>query len=315
MLQQEMIACRKVFAESLLDLAKNDKDIVVVTTDARGSASVDIFAQELPEQFIEVGIAEQNAIGIAAGLAIRGKKPFVCGPACFLSARSLDQVKVDVAYSNTNVKIIGVSGGVSYGPLGGTHHCLHDIATMRTFPGLSIILPCDANQARQMAKKLVEYKGPVYVRMGRNPVQLVYSDNAPFEIGKANILLEGEDLTIISTGEMVRHALDAALILKNYNIFARVIDMHTIKPVDTEVVLKAAKETKIIITVEEHSIFGGLGAAITEIVSKYNPTRVEIMGIPDENVITGKPNEILNHYGLTADKIAKRILSLFKVNV
>lgn len=300
------ISCRKAFTNTLLELAKEDKNIIALTTDARGSVTLDEFARQLPEQFIEVGIAEQNSVGIGAGMASCGKKPFVCGPASFLSTRSLEQVKVDVAYTHTNVKIIGVSGGVSYGSLGASHHSLHDIAVMRAIPGITVILPSDTIQTCQMTTALANFEGPVYVRMGRNPVPGVYTNSTlPFEIGKANLLLDGSDITIIGTGETVRHALDAALLLKNMGIYARVLDMHTLKPLDRDAVLKAGEETGHIITVEEHSIHGGLGAAVSELIVQSKPIPMRIIGIPDETVITGPSPEVFKHYGLTAEAICK----------
>ena len=273
-----MIACRKSFTDTLLELAREDKDIIAVTTDARGSVTLGDFANELPEQFVECGIAEQNAVGISAGLAHSGKKVFVCGPACFYVARSLEQVKVDLAYSRNNVKILGVSGGVAYGALGATHHSLHDIAALRTFPAMNIVLPCDARQTRKLVKQLVDYPAPVYVRVGRAAVPDVYeNDDFEFNIGKANTLLDGTDLTIIGTGETVYHAYQAGLELKNHGINVRVLDMAWIKPYDKEAILKAAKETGRIITVEEHSQFGGLGAIVTETISE-NPVPVRIIG-------------------------------------
>ena len=197
-----MIACRKSFTDTLLSLARMDKDIIAVTTDARGSVTLNDFAKELPQQFVECGIAEQDAVGISAGLAHSGKKVFVCGPACFYVARSLEQVKVDLAYSQNNVKILGVSGGVAYGALGATHHSLHDIAVLRTFPGMNIVLPCDARQTKKLVELLVDYPEPVYVRVGRAAVPDVYeNDDFDFAIGKANMLLDGTDLTIIGTEE------------------------------------------------------------------------------------------------------------------
>jgi len=307
----DTIPCRRAFTDALLELARSDRDIVVVTSDARGSVKLSEFAEQLPEQFVEVGVAEQNAVGIGAGLATCGKKPFVCGPACFLSARSLEQVKIDVAYAHTNVKIIGVSGGVSYGPLGMSHHSLHDVAVMRAFPGVAIILPCDTYQARKMAEALVRYDGPAYVRMGRNPVPNVYEqEDAPFLIGKANVLLEGADITIIGTGEMVRYALDAGLRLRERGIQARVIDMHTLKPLDEEVIVRSARKTGRIVTVEEHSVHGGLGSAVAEVVVQNSPVPVSILGIPDEPVITGSSPEVFRYYGLTADGICKVAASM-----
>ena len=303
-----MIACRKMFTDTLLALAKEDRDIIAVTTDARGSVTLGDYAKELPEQFVECGIAEQDAVGISAGLAHSGKKVFVCGPACFYVARSLEQVKVDLAYSQNNVKILGVSGGVAYGALGATHHSLHDIAVLRTFPGMHIVLPCDARQTKKLVELLVDYPYPVYVRVGRAAVPDVYAnDDFEFQMGKANTLLEGTDLTIIGTGETVYHAYQAGLRLRENGINARVLDMASIKPCDAEAVLKAAKETGRIITVEEHSKYGGLGAMVTEIISE-DPVPVRILGIPDENAIHGTNLEIFAYYGLDAAGIVKAAL-------
>lgn len=311
-MEKQIIACRKSFTSTLLELARHDKEIVAVTTDARGSVTLDDFANELPAQFVECGIAEQNAVGISAGLAHSGKKVFVCGPACFYVARSLEQVKVDIAYSRSNVKILGVSGGVAYGALGATHHSLHDIAVLRTFPGMNIILPCDVRQTSQLVKQLVDYPEPVYVRVGRNPVPDVYeNDDFDFQIGKAYTLLEGTDLTIIATGETVYHAYQAGLLLKEQGIHARILDMASIKPIDTEAIRKAAAETGRIITVEEHSQFGGLGAIVVETLSEH-PVPVKIIGIPDEDVIHGKALEIFAHYGLNKEGIVKAALNFLK---
>ncbi|MFB5065840.1 MAG: transketolase family protein [Candidatus Wallacebacter cryptica] len=310
-MSKNSIPCRKAFTETLLELARQDRDIIALTSDARGSVTLEQFAAELPEQFVEVGIAEQNLVGIGAGLAAAGKKPFVCGPACFLSARSLEQVKVDAAYSRTNVKIIGVSGGVSYGALGSTHHAVHDLAVMRAIPDLTVILPADAHQTRKMTAALTAMEGPVYVRMGRGAVPDVYTEaDAPFEIGKANVLLEGNDAAIIACGEMVRPALDAGLKLREQGIDARVIDLHTIKPLDTAAVLSAARETGAIVTVEEHSVHGGLGAAVAEVIVQNHPVPMEILGIPDEPAVTGESPQIFAHYRLTGEGIALAVQKL-----
>jgi len=301
-----------MFTDTLVELAKQDKDIVAVTTDARGSVTLDSFAKELPAQFVELGIAEQNAVGVAAGLVSAGKKAFVCGPACFYVARSLEQVKVDVAYSANPVKILGVSGGVSYGALGFSHHSLHDIAVLRTFPGMHIVLPCDIYQTKKLVEELIDYPYPVYIRVGRNAVPNVYeNENPEFKIGKANLLLDGNDLTIIGTGEMVYHCLQAGKKLHELGIKARVIDMHTLKPFDKEIVEKAAKETGKIITVEEHSIYGGLGGAVAEIVSQSYPVPMRILGIPDENSVLGTPLQIFNHYGIDSEGILATAISFY----
>lgn len=304
-----MIACRKSFTDTLLALAKQDKDIIAVTTDARGSVTLGDFAKELPGQFVECGIAEQDAIGISAGLASCGKKVFCCGPACFYVARSLEQVKVDIAYSGNPVTVFGVSGGVAYGALGATHHSLHDIAVMRTFPGMNVILPCDARQTAKVVKMLVDHPAPTYVRVGRAAVSDVYeNDEFEFRLGKANIVAEGGDLTIIAAGETVYHALQASRSLEKKGVHARVLDLSCIKPFDADAVRKAAAETGRIITVEEHSIYGGLGALVTECISEH-PVPVKILGIPDENVIHASSPEIFAYYGIDAAGIEKTALS------
>ncbi|MDY4462893.1 MAG: transketolase C-terminal domain-containing protein [Prevotella sp.] len=305
-----MKACRKSFTEELLALAKQDKDIIAVTSDARGSVTLGDFAKELPEQFVECGIAEQDAVGISAGLAHSGKKVFACGPACFYVARSLEQVKVDLAYSENPVTILGVSGGIAYGALGATHHSLHDIAVLRTFPGMTVFIPADAQQTKVLVGKLVDYDKAAYVRVGRAAVPDVYPETkTDFEIGKAIQIHDGEDLAIIACGEPVYHALEAAKHLDAEGIHARVIDMSlAIKPCDREAVIKAAKETGRIITVEEHSRYGGLGGMVAEIVVEEAPgTEMTILGIPDENAIHGTDKEIRHYYGLDADGIYKAV--------
>lgn len=307
------ISCRHSFTGTLLDKARTDKRIIVVTSDARGSVTLDNFCKELPEQFVEVGIAEQNAIGIAAGMASTGMKPFVCGPACFYTARSLEQVKVDVAYSQNNVKIVGVSGGVAYGALGATHHSLHDLAVLRTFPGMTVLLPCDVRQTRALTELLVDYPYPAYMRMGRSAVPDVYEDDArTFTIGGSEELLSGDALTIIGAGETVYHCFEAGKRLHAEGVDVRVIDLYSIKPVDREAVVRAARQTKGIITVEEHSIYGGIGALIAEITAQTAPVPLRILGIPDENAVHGNALEIFHHYGLDAEGIyqaARQMLS------
>jgi transketolase len=292
-----------------LSLAKKDRNIVAVATDSRGSVTLVDFARELPDQFVECGIAEQNAVGISAGLAHSGKKVFTCGPACFYSTRALEQIKVDLAYSRNNVKIIGVSGGVAYGALGSTHHSLNDIASIRTFPGMGIVFPCDARQTKKVTKYLAAYPKPVYVRIGRAAVPDVYTDDHfEFSLGKANVLLQGDDITLIGTGETVYHAYQAGLLLQKKGIEARVLDMASVKPFDREAVWEAARETKGIITIEEHSRYGGLGSMIAETLSEH-PVPVRIIGIPDEHVVHGKSSEIFTHYGLDTEGIVRNVLS------
>ena len=296
-----MIACRKQFTDTLLELAREDKDIIAVTTDARGSVTLGDYANALPEQFVECGIAEQDAVGISAGLAHSGKKVF-----------SLEQVKVDLAYSENPVTILGVSGGVAYGALGATHHSLHDIAVLRTFPGMTICLPSDWRVTKKLVKFLVNYDKPCYVRVGRAAVPDVYADdNFHFEVGKAIQVLDGSDVTIVATGETVYHAWQAGLQLKEKGITARVLDCSWLKPFDEEAIRRAARETGRIVTVEEHSQFGGLGAMVCETLSEH-PVPVRIIGIPDENVVHGTNAEIFHHYGMDAEGIVKAVESFLK---
>lgn len=306
-----MKAARKAFTETLLELAKQDSRIFALATDSRGSVTLNDFVRELPNQFVECGIAEQNAVGIAAGLACTGLIPFVCGPASFYSTRSAEQVKVDVAYSHTNVKIIGVSGGVSYGALGGTHHAVQDVAFMRAVPGLQVMIPADANQAAAMTRALAKSAEPAYVRMGRGAVADIYPENAPFEIGKANILREGGDAAVIACGEMVYPALKAAELLAEKGVNVRVIDMHTIKPLDAAAIIGAA-ETGAIITVEEHSVCGGLGAAVAEVICQHKPVKMKLLGLPDEYLYSGSNHEVFEHYGLTPEGIAASVEALIR---
>ena len=305
------IPCRKSFTDTLMALAAKDKEIIAVTSDASGSATLTDFGKAFPQQFVEVGIAEQNAVGISAGLASTGKKVFIFGPACFYVARALEQVKVDLAYSQMPVKICGVSGGVAYSQLGATHHSLHDIAVLRTFPGMEVYLPCDVRQTRKLVEALVNRPKPAYIRVGRNAVPDVYeNDDFDFELGKSNMLMDGTDLTIIGTGEIVAHCLEAGRILKEKGIHARVLDMHSLKPFDKDAVLKAARETGRIVTAEEHSVYGGLGSMVAEVTAQECPVRMKILGVPDENVIHASPLEVFRHYGFDYQGIYEACVEL-----
>ncbi|MBQ3168653.1 MAG: transketolase family protein [Clostridia bacterium] len=301
-----MKAARKAITETLLELGKKDKRIFALATDSRGSVTLGDFVKELPEQFVECGIAEQDAVGIAAGLACTGLIPFVCGPASFYSTRAAEQVKVDMAYSHTNVKVIGVSGGVSYGALGGTHHAVQDVALMRAIPGLQVILPADANSASAMTRALACSKEPAYIRVGRGDVEDIYPQDVVFEIGKAIKLSDGKDAAIIACGEMVAPAVKACEMLKEEGIFVKLFDMHTIKPMDVDAVMEAAS-TGLVVTVEEHSVYGGLGSAVSEYLSQNAPVRMKIMGLPDETLYSGTNKQVFEHYGLTSDGIAQTI--------
>lgn len=304
---------RQAICDTLLNAAKTDKDIVVLCSDSRGSASLTKFADTYPEQFVEMGIAEQDLVSVAAGLASCGKKAFAASPACFLSTRSYEQAKIDCAYSNTNVTLIGISGGVSYGALGMSHHSAQDIAAMSAIPNMRVYLPSDRFQTAKLIEALLQDKKPAYLRVGRNPVEDVYTaENCPFAMDKATVLTEGSDVAIIACGEMVRPALDAAELLKVQGISATVVDMYCVKPLDTEAVIKAASGAKAVLTVEEHAPFGGLGSMVAQVVGEHCPCKVKNLSLPDAPVITGTSKEVFDYYGLNAEGIAKSAVELLK---
>lgn len=304
---------RQAICEVLMDRAKEDKNIVVLCSDSRGSASMTPFADAFPEQFVETGIAEQNLVSISAGLAKCGKKTFACSPACFLSTRSYEQAKIDVAYSNTNVTLIGISGGVSYGALGMSHHSAQDIAAMAAIPNMRVYLPSDRHQTKKLIESLLLDEKPAYIRVGRNPVEDIYTqENCPFEMDKATVLQEGSDVAIIACGEMVRPSLDAAALLKEQGILASVLDMYCVKPLDETAVRNVAERAKVVITVEEHSPFGGLGAMVAQTVARVCPKKVINMALPDAPVITGTSKEVFDYYGLNAKGIADKAVKALK---
>ena len=297
---------RHVICEVLCEHAKEDKDIVVLCSDSRGSASLAPFFKEFPEQSVEVGIAEQDLVGISAGMAACGKKPFAASPASFLSTRSYEQCKVDVAYSRTNVKLIGISGGVSYGALGMSHHSAQDIAAMAAIPNMRVYLPSDRHQTRKLFEALLQDTQGAYIRVGRNPVEDVYTEDCcPFEMDKATVVREGSDVTIIACGEMVYPAKAAAELLAAKGISAEVIDMYCVKPLDKDAIIRSASKTKAVITVEEHSPFGGLGSMVSQVVGENCPKKVKNLALPDAPVITGTSKEVFDYYGLSAEGIAK----------
>lgn len=300
---------RQAICEVLMEKAQTDKDIVVLCSDSRGSASLAPFANAFPEQFVEIGIAEQNLVSIAAGLAKCGKKSFAASPACFLSTRSYEQCKVDCAYSNTNVKLIGISGGVSYGALGMSHHSAQDIAAMSAIPNMRVYLPSDRHQTRRLVEALLQDNKPAYIRVGRNPVEDIYQeDNVPFVMDRATVLREGSDVAIIACGEMVRPAMLAGNLLAEQGVSATVLDMYCVKPLDREAVIRAARGAKLVVTVEEHAPFGGLGSMVAQVVGSECPTRVVNLALPDAPVITGTSQEVFDYYGLNAQGIADTVL-------
>lgn len=309
--QQSGRANQEVFAETLEALAENDRNILVVTSDSRGSGKLVPFGQRFPKQIVEVGIAEQHLVGMAAGLAACGKKVFAVSPACFLSARALEQIKNDVAYSDNPVKLIGISAGVSYGALGSTHHSLHDFAVMRAIHNLTVVAPADNFESAEAVRQAAALDRPFYLRFGKKNMPLLSESNQEFSFGKGRVIRDGDDIALIATGETVYPALEAALLLEQQGISAAVISMHTIKPLDTELIARFAGQCRALLTVEEHSVNGGLGEACASFLLQqqlYKPFK--ILGIPDEYTVTGSQNEIFKHYGLTGAGIAAEGLKL-----
>ena len=307
------IANKQVICEVLMEKAKNDKDVVVLCSDSRGSSSLTPYADAYPGQFVEVGIAEQSLVSISAGLARCGKKPYAASPACFLSTRSMEQAKVDCAYSHMNVKLIGVSGGVSYGALGMTHHSATDIADMASIPGMRVYLPSDRFQTRKRIEALYEDTDPAYVRVGRNAVEDVYTeDHCPFEMDKATVLGEGSDVAIIACGEMVKPAVEAMKKLNEEGISAGVLDMYCVKPLDEAAVIKAAQNAKAVIVIEEHTRIGGLGSMVAQVIGENCPRKFKSLGLPDAPAIAGKSQEVFDYYGLNADGIVAAAHALLK---
>lgn len=301
----------EVFSSTLQELAAADRNIVVVTSDSRGSGKLVPFGQNFPEQIVEIGIAEQNLVGVAAGLASAGKKVFAVSPACFLTARALEQIKNDVAYSDNPVKLIGISAGVSYGALGSTHHSLHDYAVLRAINNITIVAPADNYETAEAIKLAAALDKPIYLRFGKkNMPDLDAADQKAFQFGKGRMIRDGKDVAFIASGETVYPALQAARKLKaEYDIEATVISMHTIKPLDFELIASIAESCSTIITVEEHSVHGGLGEACASFLLQSGITKpFKIVGIPDEYTITGSQNEIFNHYGISETGLATAAL-------
>jgi transketolase len=308
------LANLEVFAATLLELAREDSDLLVVTSDSRGSAKLAPFAKAAPGQIVEVGIAEQNLVGIAAGLAAAGKNVFAVSPACFLTARSLEQIKNDVCYSDRPVSVIGISAGVSYGALGTTHHSLHDFAVLRAIHNITIVAPADNFETREAIKAVAKLPTPAYLRFGKKTMPHLSRLLPGFELGKASLVRPGKDITFIGCGEAVAPALAAADLLAADGIECRVISMHTIKPLDEAVVLQAAAETRAVITVEEHSVNGGLGEACASLLLQSGThTRFKIVGFPDDHTVTGSQSEIFGHYGIDGPGLAVTARKLIAV--
>ncbi|MFC2101783.1 transketolase family protein [Bacteroidota bacterium] len=301
------------FGEGLRAAGIRHPEVIAIGADITTSVGVNLFANEFPDQFISLGIAEQNCISVAAGLALEGKVPVFATYGVFAALRTTDQIRVSVCYNNLHVVIGGAHAGLSVGPDGATHQALEDIAIMRVLPNMTVLSPCDATQTKIAIEHAIHrITGPVYVRFGRASMPDFTSANQQFEVGKGQLLHPGKDVTIIATGHMVWEALQAAYHLLEEKIHARVINMHTIKPIDREIIVKAAKETGAVITAEEHQVTGGLGGAVAEVLARECPVPMRFIGMPDSFGESGEPKELMNRYGLTSQKIITAVKEVIR---
>lgn len=302
------IATRQSYGEALAELGKENENIVVLDADLSKTTKTDIFAKEFPDRFFDVGIAEQNMMGVAAGMATTGLIPYASTFAVFAAGRAYDQVRNSICYPNLNVKICATHAGITAGEDGATHQMLEDLSMMRTLPNMTVLCTSDDSQTKWAVKEISKINGPVYLRLARLATPVIYNGDEKFEIGKGYQFGDGTDATVIATGVTVIEALKAQETLKEQGIDIRVIDMHTIKPIDKEIIIKAAKETKKIITIEDHNIIGGLGTAVCEVLSEEYPTKVIRMGIEDTFGCSGKAEELMKHFNITAEGIIKQII-------
>jgi transketolase len=301
----QMIPTRDGFGKGLVELGRTDKNIVVLSADLTDSTRASWFKKEFPERFFGLGVAEQDMIGTAAGFALEGKTPFACTFGVFASGRAWDQIRVSVAYMNLNVKIVGTHGGISVGPDGATHQALEEIALMRILPNMTVIVPCDAIEAKKATIEAAKTAGPVYLRLGRSGVPVITKEENFFGIGRSNLIREGKDVAIFACGQMVYEAMLACDVLAKDGINARLVNMHTPKPIDREAVIRACLETGAIVTCEEHTVLGGFGSAIAEIVVENCPVPVKMVGVRDRFGVSGEAEELFRHFGLTSGDIVK----------
>jgi len=309
----KMIPTRDGFGEAVVELGRKNKDIVVLSADLTDSTRASWFKKEFPDRFFGLGVAEQDMFCTAAGLALMGKIPFACTFGVFASGRAWDQIRVSVAYMKANVKIIGTHGGISVGPDGATHQALEEIALMRIIPNMTVVVPCDALEAKRATIEAASLKGPVYIRLGRSSAPVITKESDSFKIGKANVIRDGKDLSIFACGHMVYESMLACDELQASGINARLINLHTPKPIDRDCIIKAAKETGAIVTVEEHTIAGGFGSAIAEVVAENCPVPIKFVGIRDKFGVSGEPKELFEHFGLTSKHIVKAAKEAIKM--
>ena len=310
---EKMIPTRNGFGEGIVELGKANKDIVVLCADLTDSTRAGWFRKEFPDRFFGFGVAEQDMYGAAAGLSLVGKIPFACTFGVFASGRAWDQIRISIAYMNLDVKIIGTHGGISVGPDGATHQAIEEISLMRILPNMTILVPADAIEAKKATIAAAKHKGPVYIRLGRNPAPLVTDKVDPFIIGKANVLREGGDVTIIACGHTIIESRKAADVLKKEGIDARLINLHTPKPIDKETVMKAAEDTGALVTVEEHLQAGGMGSAVSEILSQARPVPIKMVAIKDRFGESGEPLELLKKFNLMTEDIVSAVHDVLKL--
>jgi len=303
---------REAFAEALVEIGSRRKDVVVLTADLSSSVKTNRFAEKFPEHHFNVGISEQNMMSIAAGLAASGSTVFASTFAVFGTSRVYDQIRQSIAWPKLNVNIVATHAGITVGGDGASHQMLEDIALMCSLPNMTVIVPCDALETRKAVKSVVDYKGPTYIRLGRSEVPIITQENDTFSIGKATVMKDGKDITLIGTGIMVSRCLLAAEKLEKENIDASVINMSTIKPVDEKTIIKYAKETGAVVTAEEHNIIGGLGSTVSSVLSENVPVPMKRIGIPDVFGESGKSDELMEKYGLTPENIVKAVHDVMK---
>jgi transketolase len=308
----KLFDCRDAYAHALEEMAAQDARVCVVVNDSLSSAKMKGFKTRFPERFVNVGIAEQNMVGVGNGLANGGMVPYVAGAACFLTGRAMEQVKVDLAYSNANVKLCGMSPGMAYGQLGPTHHSIEDLAWTRVLPNLAVIVPADPIETAAVMRYSLEHEGPMFLRISRMPVPQVHGDDYKFKLGKAVVLREGRDVTLITNGVLVWRALKAAQMLAEQGIEARVLNMSTVKPLDREAIVQAARTTRGIVTAEEGLAAGGLGGAVAEVLALEHPAAMRILGLPDVFAPTGTAEFLLDHFGLNAAGMERAAMELVR---
>lgn len=306
----DKISTRSAYGDALVELGKKDPNIIVMDADLSKSTMTAGFKKEFPERFFNAGIAEANLMGMAAGLALSGKTVFASTFAMFAAGRAYEIIRNSIGYPHANVKICATHAGITVGEDGASHQCIEDLALMRVIPGMTVVHPADATSTAKLLGQIAEMDGPAYVRLGRLNIPVIYDETADIKLGKGNVVREGKDFTVIACGLMVNEAMIAAEILASEGIDIRIIDMHTIKPIDEEIIIKAASETKGIVTAEEHSVIGGLGSAVAEVVCKKCPTKIAMVGVQDRFGQSGKPPLLMKEYNITADDIVKAVKSL-----